>query len=299
MYVSESAGLRGFWQQCRACSRSLVPCFKGVVLGVLAGFHPSPTCRLDSGRHLSGETLVHPDKCLPRISASLGGTRLDIPSGRCDTTATLLETHMRFTSYLAGLTLVALCPLGAHATTSPTFDFYGEGPLLDQTSRLPLFKSGSLSLEVSAKTNSGVANVVLSNTGLGVEGGLLGNDIEGETGDTLTLSFSQTVRLTGIQLSYWDRDFLFTGDRATLSWGGRTITLGEGSYAGTNDILYTTIGLSDVVGQTFTLKASGKSDFRLAGLFVTPAVPEPGAWATMALGLVGVAAVAGRRRRAD
>ncbi len=204
---------------------------------------------------------------------------------------------MRITSCLAGLALVALCPLAAHATSSPTFDFYGEGPALDQTSRLPLFKSGSLALEVSAQTKSGVTNVVLSNLGLGVEGGIFGNGIEGATGDTLTLSFNQTVELTGIQLSFWDRDFLLPGDRATLSWGGRSITLGEGMYAGKNDILYTTIPLSGVVGQTFTLKASGTSEFRLAGLYAAPAVPEPGTWAMMGLGLVGMAAVAGRRRQ--
>lgn len=205
---------------------------------------------------------------------------------------------MQSTRWLAGLALVALTPLAAQATTA-TFDFYGNGPLLEQASTLPVFTNGALSLEVGAKAKGTSAQVVLSNTGLGVEGGAFANSIESNTGDALTLTFNQTVNLSAIQLSYWDKDgWLTTGDRATLSWGSNTLTLGTGSLQGTSGWESTSFSLSGVVGKTFTLTATGTgTQFRLAGLSATPAVPEPGTWATMGLGLLGVAALAQRRRR--
>lgn len=209
---------------------------------------------------------------------------------------------MRLTSRVAGLALVALAPLAAQATSSPTFDFYGEGPIIESASFSPSFTSGSMGLEVTAKSKGATAQVILSNTGLGVGGSLLGNSIESNTTDSLTLTFNQNVNLSGIELSFWEKDTLLTtGDRATLTWGnGKSITLGAGSLTGSTGLLYTTFSLSGVTGNSFTLSAVGSgTQFRLAGLTATPAVPEAGTWATMGLGLLGVAAVTQRRRRAE
>lgn len=174
---------------------------------------------------------------------------------------------------------------------APTFDFYAHGgPVLDQTSTAPHFIAGDLDLTVKAFVGSTQALVDLRWDGLGVTTNSFFNTGEITQGETLQLSFNKAVTLSGLGFSLWDNGLFDSLDHATLSWGGKSLALGNSDTIG----LVNVFKLNNVVGTTFTLTGTGLlSHFRLAGI-QAQAVPEPATWGLMALGLAGVAAV--RRR---
>lgn len=187
---------------------------------------------------------------------------------------------------------LSLAPALAMATT-PTFDFYLEGGsgIFDAVSNSPSYSSSGIGLTVTAKKSSGAAAQVADRwDGLGVVSGGLFEASEITSGESLTFTFNQTVSLTGLQLSQWEGLF----DDATLTMGSKVIDLGKMSSSG---LLVSEFSFSNLTGTQFTIKADGLlSSFRLAGVTVAAAVPEPGTWALMGLGLAGLAAVRARRR---
>lgn len=211
---------------------------------------------------------------------------------------------MSFLKHACVVALAATLPVAAHATIpASTFNFYLEGgSLTDQVSNSPSYVSGNLQLIVRAFDASGKQIQVTSNfTGLGATSGapfesgdlnagsLLGGAAPGEY---LTLTFNQAVNLTGVRLSGWS-DLPLINDSGALSWGSKSFTLGSNNDHGLLLSTFSPVGAS---GTTFKLQATGTSAFRLGGLNVTAAVPEPGTYALMALGLAGLGVVARRRQ---
>lgn len=207
-----------------------------------------------------------------------------------------------------GLAFLAVAPLAAHATTPPsTFDFYIEGgPLFDTTSLAPNYVSDNLQVIVRAFNSSNKQINVASNfTGLGATSGFLdssdlnssGGLFSSGIGDYLTLSFNQAVNISSVQVSGWSNGLFGLGaESGAFVAGAKTFTLGTNNDGG---LVVTTFATPGATGSLFKLQATGQSAFRLAGIHATavaPAIPEPGTYALMALGLVGIAAVSRRRQ---
>lgn len=211
---------------------------------------------------------------------------------------------MSLAKHALALALSATLPLAAHATVpSSTFNFYFEGgSLFDTVSNAPSYVSGDLQVIVRAYTAGGTQIKVASDfSGLGATSGALlesgalnaGSLFSGAPGEYLTLSFNKAVNVSSIRLSDWTDGVLGIGaESGTFTAGTKSFTLGSNNDHG---LLVTTFATTGASGTVFKLQATGQSDFRLAGLNVTAAVPEPGTYALMALGLAGLGFVARRR----
>lgn len=148
--------------------------------------------------------------------------------------------------------------------------------------------SGGITLNVTGPSLGNSIDVTRSSTGVGVSTGAL--DLAG-VGDkeSLTLSFSQMVDLSSLRLADWD-----LADKATLTWAGGSATLVGDGIVSTD-----TETLTGAKASVFTLTGNGTlTSFKLNGLTAVAAVPEASTYAMMALGLVGIACVARRRKQA-
>lgn len=210
---------------------------------------------------------------------------------------------MSFAKHAIALAFSAVLPVAAHATVpSSTFNFYFDGAVFDTVSTAPSYVSGNLQLTVRAFDASGKALQVSSDfTGLGAtSGGFLesgglnaGSLFGGAPGEYLTLTFNKAVNVSSVRLSGWSDGVLGLGaESGTFTAGTKSFALGSNNDHG---LLLTTFATTGATGTVFKLQATGKSEFRLGGLNVTAAVPEPGSYALMALGLVGIGLVARRR----
>jgi hypothetical protein len=209
----------------------------------------------------------------------------------------LPRNQMRIALKAAWLALSAVVPFTAHATVpDSTFQFYLDGPLLDHVSSAPTYIAGNLGVTIRAYSPSGQqVDVDERWDGIGVSSNAL--DVgEVTNGESLVLTFNKAVNLSSLRFSMWENGIFDSFDHATVRWGSNTVTLGNNNDCG---LLLKTFGLADAVGTTFTIRATGQlSDFRLAGINATAAVPEPASYALMGLGLIGVAAITRRRVQA-
>lgn len=208
---------------------------------------------------------------------------------------------MSLAKHAIALALSASLPIAAHATTPVNnFNFYvAGGSLIDTVSNAPSYISGNLQLIVRAFDAAGKQIQVTSNyTGLGATtGGLFASgDINGSnssSGEYLTLTFNQAVNISSVSLSGWSNGLFGIGtESATFSSPTKSFSFGTNNDSG---LLLSAFGTTGATGTTFKLQALGSSDFRLGGLNATVAVPEPGSYALMALGLAGIGLVARRR----
>lgn len=210
---------------------------------------------------------------------------------------------MSLAKHAIALAFSAVLPVAAHATVpSSTFNFYFDGAVFDTVSNAPSYVSGDLQLIVRAFDASGKQLQVASDfTGLGAtSGGFLesgglnaGSLFGGAPGEYLTLSFNKAVNVSSVRLSGWSDGILgFGAESGTFTAGTKSFTLGSNNDHG---LLLTTFATTGATGTVFKLQATGQSEFRLGGLNVTAAVPEPGSYVLMALGLAGIGLVARRR----
>lgn len=201
----------------------------------------------------------------------------------------------------AALTLAAP---GAHAAITASYDFYKNGGgLLDATSSSLTFTSNGIGLTITPVSPSSSAEVAYRWDGIGVTTGLLdagelNSSLLHTPGDALLLSFSQAVTLNSVAFSQWENGlFGVPLDKVTITTGGQTYALSNALNDG--GLLVDTFSTGSLIpaGQFFVIQAQGDvSAFRLAGLNVTAAVPEAGTSAMFALGALGLAVVAARRR---
>ena len=164
------------------------------------------------------------------------------------------------------------------------------------------FTSGGITVAATGMYNNGVAAVVQDHetgysaqnkigAGLGVYHQSGNNSDDNITlGETLIMTFSQLVHLTGISLRSEGHDVSGWAANSTFLFNGanRLLPIGSGNIA------------LDLTGTQFTFAYGGRSadQFYLSGLTAT-AVPEPGTVALMLAGLAGIGLVIRRRRSAS
>lgn len=205
---------------------------------------------------------------------------------------------------MAAAAALTLAASGAHAATA-SFDFYNNGGgVFDAKSSSLNFNANGIGLNITAVSTSSDAKVTYRWDGIGVySGGLdageLNSSLLHTPGDAILLTFSQAVSLSQIDFSLWEGNSFGALDKATITSNGQTYALS----AALNDggFLVDHFGVSGLIpaSKYFLIQAQGDlSSFRLAGVTVTSAVPEANTVVMFGLGLLGVAALGRRSRKA-
>jgi hypothetical protein len=224
--------------------------------------------------------------------------------------------------------------LAAMPATAATFDFSGGDSSNGTYGNARVFTAGGISVRASAwqatPTSGGytVTSAYLArfSAGLGVTGSgdydgfynLHTIDNQGKY-DFVLLQFDRTVRLDGATLNPFsvsgstDNDAFISAGVTNLAWtstinlasqtalatglfnNGASIKSGAGTPAVRSFGSYAQAGNIWIVGADF-FNRDGVDGFKLDDLVVSPAVPEPAAWAMM-IGGFGLVGATMRRRR--
>jgi hypothetical protein len=171
------------------------------------------------------------------------------------------------------------------------FDFYGSDALSKgaNTASATYTVSG-VGLTIKALVGSAQGLLDGSTDGLGVNSrSFLGSGAISK-GESLQFVFDQSVTLSSLVLAGWSKSL----DHATLTAGSKSFSLADCDTG----IGLDTFKFSNLTGTTFTLTGVGLlTSFRLAGLNIGTAVPEPATWGLMSLGLMGIAGLRRARRQ--
>jgi hypothetical protein len=207
----------------------------------------------------------------------------------------------------AGIVAAAALATSAPASAATVvFDFGANAGGLDTTVNPDVYSLTVSGLTVTARAYTGLsailnqvsfsdqADVTHSLAGLGVRGNN-SNDINDNgflsLGEGILLSFDQEVTLTQALFGNFGRN-----DNVGFEWGS-PLNAGE-----TLDALSVVDGAfnGSFTGTDFFFAANSytKNSFRLGGVTVNSAVPEPATWLMMILGF-GAVGAAMRRRRAN
>jgi hypothetical protein len=211
------------------------------------------------------------------------------------------------TKLLSVASALALAAVSANAQTAYTLW------ATNVTDNVPSYTTGDSLLALATVTPSTGTNRYLARGGdfLGIKGGVNGGAIDsgaiGTSDEQLTLSLAPNAELSGFA-SKWTRADIYisgflsdpqlTGTRGTISYDSGTVLIDNYAWNGGNVDTFTFGNPDASLGQTLTLWVSdnvqANPQFTLARIDYT-LVPEPATWT---LGLLGVVALAVRRRAA-
>jgi hypothetical protein len=201
----------------------------------------------------------------------------------------------------------------AGAQAAVTFNFKAPSVGSEASFASKVFTSGGITVTVTAGSAVDSTPRVWSDIkGLGVSDSDSGGQVEGGgsspsavgNGESLLFTFSQAVTIGNIGFEDWEDNS--NTAKLTYQYGiggtGNTIITGEGDISDANDIYSLALGGAITwmrVSALTEVDGSGVSDFyvwQMGDVAAAPAVPVPAAAWLMGSGLIGLTAVARRRR---
>lgn len=197
-------------------------------------------------------------------------------------------------------TVTAVAAAGAQAA-SASFDFYHQS-LFDNDASSLSFSSNGIGLDITPVSTSSSAKVTSGWAGIGMrssalESGDLNSSLLHTPGDAILLTFSEAVTLDQVDFSLWEGNSLGALDKATITSNGQTYAMSASLNDGGFEIDH--FGLTGLIpaSKYFLIQAQGSlSDFRLAGISVTSAVPEADTLAMFGIGMLTAGLLVRRRQ---